>query len=385
MKINVTWCTEDDSKVAGKTCAKKAVLDLIQTKLAIMFNSNKYNQGEFLKGAKSILGTAPIIGCTSSEGIIVPEGYINPKKNNYAGIMAIGDNDTKVGTAILPKGEDERKTARIVAKQAMDKVGTNNPPTYYLMFVSDGNAEEYAKGIKDVIGDVPCFGGNVVKDNQKIFTEDMILSDGIAVAFIYTNKKIENAFESKYHETVNSGVITETSQDNVLEKIDGIKAMKKYCEWTGNKVREVKEEKMLECSILKPLAVKTVDGSLAVIKQPIYGNNNYSIKLKNKVSVNTAVIQMQISKEELISSPAIVLRQLKKQVKTDTKGIIIFHNYLRKNILDEEQIEKLALRIKEEAKDIPFIVTFTEGEFGKGEYLQNYFASLMLSEIAICN
>ena len=84
MKANVAWSIEEDAFVAGKACAKKAVLDLIQTKIAFIFSSAKYNQEELVKGAKENLGTAPIIGCTSNGGILVPDGYVTSDKG-FAG------------------------------------------------------------------------------------------------------------------------------------------------------------------------------------------------------------------------------------------------------------------------------------------------------------
>ena len=36
MKVNVTWSIDDNAEQAGKACAKKAVLDLVQTKIAII-------------------------------------------------------------------------------------------------------------------------------------------------------------------------------------------------------------------------------------------------------------------------------------------------------------------------------------------------------------
>ena len=35
MKTNVAWSTDENAFLAGKACAKKAVLDLIQTKVAL--------------------------------------------------------------------------------------------------------------------------------------------------------------------------------------------------------------------------------------------------------------------------------------------------------------------------------------------------------------
>lgn len=383
MKINVTWNTDENARQAGKVCAKKAVLDLIQTKLAIIFSSEKYNQEELLTGAKSVLGTAPIIGCTSSEGIIVSDGYINPEKNGFAGMMAIGDYETKVGTAISRNLESARETGRFVAKEAMQKVGTKASPSYYFMFATAGNEEEYAKGIKDIIGDVPCFGGSPVENNKKIFTEDMIITDGVAVAFFYSNKKIENVFASKYHETVNSGVITKVNGKKILEEIDEIKALKKYCEWTEKKVRELKDDKIYVESILKPLAVKTSDGTLAVIKHPIKGNNDYSITFENEIFSNTAIVQMQISENELLTSPIYTIRELKKKLKNKPAGFLLLQNYQRKKLI-EENIDEFAKKLKCEIGDVPFIMTFTNSEYGKGEYISNHFSRLMLSDIAIC-
>ena len=47
MKVNVTWSIDDNAEQAGKACAKKTVLDLVQTKIAIIFNSSKYNWKPF--------------------------------------------------------------------------------------------------------------------------------------------------------------------------------------------------------------------------------------------------------------------------------------------------------------------------------------------------
>ena len=211
MKANVAWSTDENAYLAGKACAKKAVLDLIQTKVAFIFSSVKYDQKNLLDGAKEVLGSAPIIGCTSNGGILVPDGYIT-SNNGFAGILAIGDPDTAVGVAGSAKMLTARETGRKVAIDAMNKVGTTFSPSYFFMIANPGEEEEYAKGIQDVIGDVPMFGGSSADDDLtgkwKIYTNDGIFSEGVAVAFFYTNKKIMNEYTGKYHETVNSGVIT---------------------------------------------------------------------------------------------------------------------------------------------------------------------------------
>ena len=121
LKSNVGWSTKESSYEAGKEAASKAVVDLVQTKVAFVYTSADNKVDEVLKGAKTELGTAPIIGCTSSGGIIVPDGYIT-SENGFAGILALGDPDMTVGVAASPRGDSPRKTGAEVAREAMRKV-----------------------------------------------------------------------------------------------------------------------------------------------------------------------------------------------------------------------------------------------------------------------
>ena len=159
LKSNVSYSTDKDSFVAGKACAEKAVVDLCETKVAFLFSSVKYDQKKLIEGAKSVLGTAPIIGCTSSGAIIVPDGVIT-SENGFAGMLAIGDDETAVGVAASERGKNPRETGRKVALEAMEKVGTDQKPAYFYMVASPAEEEEYVKGIEDVIGCVPFFGGS---------------------------------------------------------------------------------------------------------------------------------------------------------------------------------------------------------------------------------
>ena len=306
MKANVAWSTDENAFLAGKNSAKKAVLDLIQTKVAFIFSSVKYDTQKLMEGAKEELGTAPIIGCTSNGGILVPDGYIT-SENGFVGIMAIGDPDTAVGVAGSPKMLTARETGRQVAIDAMKSVGTTFPPAYFFMIANPGEEEEYAKGIQDVIGDIPMFGGSCADDDLsgkwKIFTGDKVFSEGVAVAFFFTNKKIVNEYTGKYHETVNSGIITEIEGKRTLKEINHMPAIKQYAEWTGFKTRNLMGDKILTASILKPLGVKTPTGNVTLIRHPMAGNSDYSINVGNDLAVNTAVIQMQASLDELVNAP----------------------------------------------------------------------------------
>lgn len=386
MKANVAWSTDENAFLAGKNSAKKAVLDLIQTKVAFIFSSVKYDAHKLIEGAKEELGTAPIIGCTSNGGVLVPDGYIT-SENGFVGIMAIGDPDTAVGVAGSPKMLTARETGRKVAIEAMNNVGTTFSPAYFFMIANPGEEEEYAKGIQDVIGDVPMFGGSCADDDLsgkwRIFTGDKVFSEGVAVAFFYTNKKLVNEYTGKYHETVNSGIITEIEGKRTLKEINNIPAMKQYAEWTGFKTRNLMGDKILTASILKPLGVKTPTGNVTLIRHPMAGNSDYSINVGNDLAVNTAVIQMQASLDELVNAPRLVLRNLKSKLSSEPAGYLLVHCGGRK-IAIGDRIDEVAKLVKEEAGDVPFIMPFTFGEYGRAEHEANNMGGLMLSETAFC-
>ena len=385
MKANVAWSTEKDEYLAGRACSKKAVLDLIQTKVAFVFNSSKYNQEKFIEGIKQELGTAPIIGCTSNMGIIVPDGYIT-SENGFAGILALGDQDTAVGVSGSPKLLSARETGRKVAIDAMNSIGTKYSPVFYFMIATKGEDEEYAKGIEDIIGEVPRFGGSIEEDSlgkEKIFVNNQIFSKGVAVAFFYTNKEIKNEYNSKFHETINSGVITKVEGNRIIKEINEIPAMKQYAEWTNMRTKDLAEDKILTKSILKPLGVKMPTGEITLVRAIEYGNKDYSMAVSNNICVNTAVIQMQTDIEEVIKAPKLVLRKLKNKLQSESAGYIFINSQKIKNILGD-RLEEMANNIKEEVGDIPFIMPFLSGEYGKIDHGPNGMGELMISMTAFC-
>lgn len=386
LKANVGWSTNEDSYTQGKDSAKQAVVDLIQTKVAFLYTSVDCNVKQVLEGAKAELGTAPIIGCTSSGGIITPGGFIS-SDHGFSGMMAIGDPNMAVGVAASPRGDDPRKTAREVAKEAMRKVGTDRSPAYYYMVASPAEEEEYVKGIADVIGEVPFSGGsaadNTVEGKWSIFTNDQIFSDGVAVAFFYTNTPIENEFTGGYHETTNSGVITKIKGKRTLVEIDGVPAMKKYAEWTGKKMKDLEGSNLLSSTITEPLGVKDRLGDLIAIRHPMFGNKDGSMNIGNNLAVNTAIIQMQANVDEIIMAAANTAKKLKKRLPGEPGAYLFIHCGGRKLAIGD-RIGEVADEIKKVVGETPFIMAFTFGEYGNEQHGGNTCGGLMLSDTAFC-
>ena len=385
LKSNVAWSTEKDSYNAGKNTAKEAVKDLMQTKVAFLYTSADNNVEEVLKGAKEELGTAPIIGCTSSSGIIVPDGFIS-SENGFVGILSIGDPDTVVGVAGSKKEKTARETGRNVAKEAMQKAGLDFAPEYFYMVASPGEEEEYLKGIEDVIGRVPFFGGsaadNTVEGKWSIYTSEKIFSEGVAVAFFYTNKKMANVYTGAYHETTNVGVITKLNGKRNLVEIDGVPALKKYATWTGKRLKDIEGGNLLLATVTKPLGVKDRLGDLVAIRHPMAGNSDLSMNIRNDLAENTAVIQMEASVDELIKSTSDTMKEINKKLEGNVGAYLLVHCGGRKLGIGD-RIDEVAKALKKEAKGVPFMTIFTFGEYGSVDHGANTCGGLMLSFTAI--
>ena len=381
LKANVGWSTNEDSYTQGKETAKKAVVDLIQTKVAFLYTSVDCDVKKVLEGAKSELGTAPIIGCTSSAGIITPDGFISGE-HGFTGILALGDPELEVGVAGSAKKGSARETGRMLAKEAMKNAGKDCAPAYFYMVASPAEEEDYIKGIEDVIGRVPIFGGsaadNTVEGKWSIYTGDTVFSDGAAVAFFYTDKEMENVFTGAYNETTNSGVITKIAGKRTLVEIDGEPAIRKYAEWTGAKLKDLDADNLLVTTITKPLGVKDRLGDLVAIRHPMYGNKDKSMNIGANLAVNTAVIQMEATVDELINSTGNTMKELNDDMNGEVGAYLLVHCGGRRLGIGD-RIDEVSKQLKKEAHGKPFIAVFTFGEYGVRDHGANTTGGLMLS------
>ena len=257
------------------------------------------------------------------------------------------------------------------------------------MVSSPKEEEEYLLGIQDVIGRVPMFGGSAADDEingeWKIICNDKVISDGVAVAFFYTDNEIVTSYTGAYRETNNIGIITEVKDNRTLVSIDGISALKKYSQWVNTKPDKLMGKDLLMSSITKPLGIKDPLGNLTVVRHPMFGNDmgtkttsDDTITLGNKVVPKTAIIQLEATVDELINSTGNTLKDVRKQLYTEPAAYILVHCAGRKFGIGE-RLEEVSKQLIKEAKGVPFITMFTFGEYGYDEHSANICGGLMLS------
>lgn len=379
LKARVGYSKIADAYEAGIETAKTATEGL-KAKVGLLFNSVGYDQKKLIEGIKSVMPDVDVIGCTSSAGIITPAGYMIDETGT-AGMLTLDDNELTVACYGMPKGKSARETGRTVAIKALEKAGLDYAPDYFFMSASPAEEEEYIKGIQDIIGRVPCFGGsaadNTVEGNWSIFYNDTIFNDGVVAAFIYTGKDIATKYTGAYNETKDMGIITKINDKRVLAEIDGVPATDKYKEWRGLKDEDVMGGNLLVTTITSPLGVKDRLGNLTAIRHPMNGNDDKSMNIGANLATGTAIIRMEATVDELINSPGQTLKELKKECPNAGAYLLIHCGGRRLGIGD--RMNEVYEQLKKEAGDVPFLVAFTFGEYGYADDQANTTGGLMLS------
>ena len=381
MKGNTGSSIAADPKAAGKEAAEKAKSGLSHIKVAFVYSSVMYDQAHLLHGVAEGLPEVPVLGNTSFTGVITPDGFVTGEKG-FVGILALGGEDLTVGVAGKPKSGDARATGREVAKEAMKHAGKHGAPAYFYMAASPGEEEFYLKGISDVIGRVPYFGGsaadNTIAGEWKLFAGKHVFADGVTVAFFYADKPAVNLYTGAYQETGDVGIITKVKDNRTLVEIDGVPALKKYAQWAGVEPDTLKGANLLVYTITSPLGVKDRLGDLTAIRHPMNGNDDYSMAIGANLAEKTAVIRMKGSVDDLISSAATTLDQLKAKMGGTPAAFHLVHCGGRRAGIGD-RIEEVVQGVKKAAGGVPFIMEFTFGEYGYEDDGNNTTGGLMLS------
>ena len=387
LKTKVGYSELEDAYASGVETAKMANV-IENPQVGLFFTSCVQDQTKLMEGAKSILGDVPIIGCTSSAALCTQDGYLN-KETGYSGMMLFG-GDLEVVTAGSKKtDETPREIGRRIAKEAISKLqGKDLEPDYFFMSASPANEEEYMKGIEDIIGDVPVFGGsaadNTVEGKWSILNDGEAFADGCVLAIFYTNGEMKNLYTGAYHETENAGIITKVEGRRTLVEIDHEPALKKYAEWTGQNVNDIMGGNLLTATITAPLGVKDPIGKVTAIRHPMTGNDDYSMNIGADLVTNTAVIQMENTPEGILKANAETVAKVSELMNTDINSYFLIHCGGRRLGLAIAGIEeKIYPEIKKAIPDKEFLMVFTFGEYGRGDHSSNTVGGLSLSFTAV--
>lgn len=383
MKTKVGYSENTEAYASGVETATKANV-IENPQVGLFFTSCVQDQNELMKGAKSILGDTPIIGCTSSAAICTQDGYLN-KETGYSGMMLFGGDVEAVVAGSQKTDETPREIGTRIAREAISKVkGTDKEPDFFFMVASPANEEEYLKGIQDVIGNIPVFGGsaadNTVEGKWSILYNGESFSDGCVIAIFYTDSEMKNIYTGAYHETDNAGIITKIKGERTLVEIDHEPALKKYCEWTGKSIDTLMGNNLLVETICAPLGVKDPIGKVTAVRHPMFANDDLSMNIGADLALNTAVIQLSNTPEGILHANEETIAKLDEMMEHEANSYFLVHCGGRRLGLALSKIEdQIYPIVKQAIPNKEFLMVFTFGEYGSGDHSSNTVGGLSLS------
>lgn len=381
LTANVGWSTATDGFAAGKEAAIQAVRGLSDVSLAVVYGSVDYDQAALLRGVQAVVGQAPLIGSTSFTGVLTPGGFISGA-HGFCTVMALSDADMHVAVAGMAKAGDARATGRQVAGQALARLGAGRTPRYFYMVAPPGEEELYLKGIEDVIGRVPFFGGsaadNTMEGRMRHYANGQVLDSGVAVAFFDTVKPFGHCYTGAYRFGGHSGIITKVADKRQLREIDGQPALQVYAGWRGLSVEQLKGANLMAATIHAPLGILDSEGDLTWIRHPVAGGDDLSMAVGNDLVENTAVCLMEATTDELIHAVAAAVEQARQDLGAEPGALFIVHCGGRAAGIGDRMGEVIS-GVKAVSGDVPFVGALTFGEYGYGEWTRNGCGGLMLS------
>ena len=114
----------------------------------------------------------------------MPDGVI-ASENGFAGMLAIGDDETAVGVAALERGKNPRETGRKVAKEAMEKNPDSKMWKKYNLSSANGktvfefkDTDAVAKQVFDEY--IKNLGNGIVNLVNILFPEAIIIGGAIS-------------------------------------------------------------------------------------------------------------------------------------------------------------------------------------------------------------
>ena len=381
-KAKTSYSTNVDPFEAGKEAAEKAVKGG-NIKVGLVFTNCDMDQTKVLEGIRSVYKNKPLIGCTTSGGLITNEGLITG--DSYVGLFTIKDDDMIVGIASCEANGDAREAGKILAREAISNAGIKKVPSYFYIVATPKEEESYLKGIEDVIGSVPFFGGSAADNNASgawsILAGDKVIKDGCAVAFFYAKNEIKTEFTGDYDETENVGVITKTEGNRKLVSIDGVQASKKYAKWINKKPADINGGKVFTESILNPIGIKDPLGNITAVRQVMKCEEDGSLIMSNDIAKGTAVIKLTTSENKLLESVPNALVKLNEKMKSTPESYFLIHSGIRTIGLNG-RTEQLYNKIKEITNDKEFMMVFSFGEYGRSEHSASTCMALSLSFVS---
>jgi hypothetical protein len=367
IKSGVGVSTNTDSYVAGVDACQLAVNDLAgaEPKLVIVFASVSFTQEDILRGVRSVVPKALIIG-SSSSGEIATAG---PLSKHSVVVMAIAGEGlaTASGRGDIKK-DGPVQAGKDAAKQVKDALGDNMKLLIMMPDILAGNGADTVRGVQEIVGaNFPVVGGASGDDFQFKQTFQYLNDEVTSGTVVCVGLGGDFTFGiGVKHGWLPIGVPRKVTKSTgaVLHEIEGKPAIDLYKDYFGEAEAEtLKNETLAHLAVLYPIGMRRENSDEFLIRDPLSVDANGSITCAAEVPEGSEVQLMIGSQDEAIK----IAKQAAEHAKEDLQGvapaaIIIFNCIARNKLFGDRAGDEITVIKDAIGSSVPVAGFYTYGE-----------------------
>lgn len=362
--------TKLDSLTAGKEAALNAYhqIEKNNPSILIIFISAIYIQHETIKGVRSIIRDAPLIGC-SSIGSISSYG----SNQNSVTVFIISSDSIKFFCGTGDKiSSNSRLAGSKAALKAFGSIKNSNPKQAYIMFSDgiSGNSADILRGAQEVLGTYfPIIGGGacnkLYSSKTYQYADNEIHNDSVAGTIISGNLVLGIGQSSCWQPIGKPHKVTK-AKSNIIKEIDKKAAVKIYEDYFETSSQEITNDWVFKLGIKYPLGIHQIDKSKEYITRvPLMTGDNGSLVLNADIKEDEDVSLMISDKDLILESAKNAAKEALSYIKdTKIKFAVMFSDISRLLLLRNDAYKEIDIVKEIIGSQTPILGCYTLGEYG---------------------
>lgn len=359
--------TKLDSFQAGKEAALNAYRELgrLEPSIIITFISTIFDQQETIRGIRSIIKDAPLVGCSSIGGISAYGSH-----RNSVSVFIISSNSLRFSCGAWP---DLAKNSRIAGHKAarIASENINNSKQACIMFSDglSGSGADTLRGAQEVLGtSFPIIGGGTCNEErfQKTYQyfDNDIHTDSVSILLISGNITVGVGKASGWQPIGKPHKVTKANS-NIIKEIDKKPAVEIYEDYFEKSFEELTKEGIAKLGINYPLGIHRITKTKEYLTRvPLRVQENGELILNGDMQEGEYISLMIGDKDMILESAKEASLEAVSNIKNPRiKFAVIFSDISRFLLLRKDAGKEIEIVKEAIGKNTPILGCYTCGEY----------------------
>ncbi|MFH1459555.1 MAG: FIST N-terminal domain-containing protein [Candidatus Omnitrophota bacterium] len=355
-----------ESYAAGSFAAMQALdrMGSNDPNMVFCFASSRFDHPDLIRGIKSVIPNAPLVGCTTA-GEITQNGpdkksvtVLALKSDNLYAALGIGRNINK----------NSRSSGQEVARDTIVKTPKGEIRHAFMMLPDglNGNGVEIIRGIQEVLGtSFPIVGGSAGDDFlfQKTFQyyEENVYENSVVGVLFSGEISVGIGARHGWYPLGKPRIVTEADH-NIIKKLDGKPAARIYEDYFGKRVADLKNEPMARMSVMYPLGMSIPEEEECIIRNAMRINEKGELICAGEVPCGSEIRVMMGSKETALKAAKKAAEVALSGLRKKAEIVFVFDSVSRERLFGRKSKEEIEIVRETFGKDTPIIGFYTYGE-----------------------